>query len=66
MKDYFGRDVQAGDVIVYGKSDRNRPLNVGTVKEVWGTTLAVLGNGNTKLGEISDSKRVVVITGLEG
>ena len=68
MKDYFNREIQVGDLVVYGKSDRWRPLNVGVVQEVDEDSMKVLGHGNTKAGEIRCSwmdngvnKRVIVL-----
>lgn len=68
MKDYFGREIQVGDLVAYGKSDRWKPLNVGVVQEVSKDSMKVLGHGNTKVGEISCSwmddgvnKRVIVL-----
>lgn len=68
MKDYFNKEIQVGDLVVYGKSDRWKPLNVGVVQEVDEDSMKVLGRGNTKAGEISCSwmdngvnKRVIVL-----
>ena len=68
MKDYFGKEIQVGDLVVYGKSSRHNPLNVGVVQEVSEDSMKVLGNGNTKAGEISCypsdngvNKRVIVL-----
>lgn len=68
MKDYFGKEIRTGDLVVYGKSDRWRPLNVGVVQEVSEDSMKVLGHGNTKAGEISCpwmdkgvNKRVIVL-----
>ena len=68
MKDYFGREINVGDTVVYGKSSRYNPLAVGVVQEVFTDSMKVLGHGNTKAGEITcpwmDSgvnKRVVVL-----
>ncbi|QDP66527.1 MAG: hypothetical protein Tp1111DCM1126091_33 [Prokaryotic dsDNA virus sp.] len=69
MKDYFKREISVGDFIVYGKSSRHKPLNVGVVQEVTEDTLTVLGDGNSKPGEIrchhhvdnGVNKRVVIL-----
>ena len=69
MKDYFKREINVGDFIVYGKSSRHNPLNVGVVKEVTEDALTVLGNGNSKPGTIhcyphmdnGVNKRVIVL-----
>lgn len=68
MKDYFGREIQVGDLVVYGKSDRWKPLNVGSVQEVSEDSMKVLGHGNTIAGTIRCSwvdkginKRVVIL-----
>lgn len=68
MKDYFGREIKVGDLVVYGKSSRYNPLNVGVVQEVGEDSMKVLGHGNTKAGEISCysrdngvNKRVVIL-----
>tara|TARA_Y100000593_G_scaffold94032_1_gene191270 strand:+ start:55338 stop:55553 length:216 start_codon:yes stop_codon:yes gene_type:complete len=57
-----------GDLVVYGKSDRWKPLNVGVVQEVGEDSMKVLGHENTKAGEISCysrdngvNKRVVIL-----
>lgn len=52
MKDYFKREINVGDFIVYGKSSRHDPLNVGVVQEVTENTLKVLGDGNSQPGTI--------------
>jgi len=57
MKDYFKREISVGDFIVYGKSSRHKPLNVGVVQEVTEDTLTVLGDGNSKPGEIRCNSR---------
>lgn len=69
MKDYFKREISVGDFIVYGKSSRHKPLNVGVVQEVTEDALTVLGNGNSKPGTIhcyphmdnGVNKRVIVL-----
>lgn len=73
MKDYFNKEIQVGDLVVYGKSSRYNPLNVGVVQEVDENSMKVLGHGNTKAGEISCSwmddgvnKRVIVLPGSYG
>lgn len=73
MKDYFNKEIQVGDLVVYGKSSRYNPLNIGVVQEVSEDSMKVLGHGNTKAGEISCSwmdggvnKRVIVLPGSYG
>ncbi len=68
MKDYFGKEIQVGDLVVYGKSSRHNPLNIGVVKEVSHSVMEVLGHGNTKQGKIECylrdngvNKRVIVL-----
>jgi hypothetical protein len=68
MKDYFNKEIKVGDLVVYGKSDRWKPLNVGVVQEVDRDSMKVLGHGNAKAGEISCyrgdngvNKRVVIL-----
>jgi len=52
MKDYFGKEIVEGDIIVYGKSDRRSPLKVGTVVGAEEDTVKVIGDGNTRVGEL--------------
>ena len=64
MKDALGREVEVGDYVVFGKSNRNNPINFGLVNEVNEDHIVILGNGNTKKSQIdswSVNKRVFVI-----
>ena len=70
LKDYFGRELEVGMEVVYGKSNRYNPINVGIIKSIkqptedsWGE-ISVLGHGNVKVGTLSGyeiNKRVVVL-----
>lgn len=55
MKDYFGREIKVGDLVVYGKSDRKRPMNVGVVVELnpEDFEIKVVGHNKTKPGSLS-------------
>jgi len=54
MKDHFGREIKVGDLVVYGKSDRHHPVNVGVVVELIPEELEVkvLGHDKTKPGSL--------------
>jgi len=69
MKDFYGKEIKSGDLVVYGKADRNRPLMVGYILSVneedghWGT-VTVQGIKNSKPGTISGfqiEQRIVVL-----
>ncbi|UZV41276.1 hypothetical protein vBVpaMR16F_210 [Vibrio phage vB_VpaM_R16F] len=60
--DMRGIEVSVGDIIVYGKSDRNNPINIGKIMSIDGDYMKVLGKGNTKAGEINIKwKRFIVV-----
>ena len=67
MKDCFGKEIVEGDIIVYGKSDRHNPLKVGSVVGVEEDVVKVIGDGNTKVGELTNhglndrNNRIVVL-----
>ena len=64
FKDMRGVTLEIGDYICYGKSDRNNPVKLGTIKVITKDGVSVLGDGNAKLGKLSSydlSKRVLVL-----
>lgn len=68
MKDYFGRDIQVGDLVVYGKSSREKPIGVGRVQSVEQHTMVVMGLNSSKPGEIKQgyslsgyNERVIIL-----
>lgn len=63
-KDIRGVEIEVGDFIAYGKSNRNNPFNLGKVISVSDKFIEVLGKGNTKTGFIDSyylSKRILVL-----
>lgn len=48
MKDYFGREINAGDLVAYVRSDALNPLNHGYVKSVSNTSVLISGVGRSK------------------
>ena len=63
-KDMRGVQIQEDDYIVYGKSDRHNPVNLGRVVSLSNDGLEVLGDGNKKTGTIPHfnvSDRVLVL-----
>ncbi|WP_461533490.1 hypothetical protein [Sinomicrobium sp.] len=58
MLDFFGQKIQVGDLVAYGKANRNNPLGVGKVIEIneddgyWGS-ITVQGVKNSKPGTLS-------------
>lgn len=66
--DMLGVPIEVRDPVVFGKSNRHKPLNVGIVKEIkqeggW-NTLYIQGKGNSRISEISwkgFTDRVVVL-----
>lgn len=52
MKDLRGVEIQIGDRVVYGKSDRYNPIKIGTVMDLKEKSITVLGDGNQKTGKI--------------
>lgn len=62
--------LQEGDVVAYGRSNRNYPINIGTIegfeyKDDWryDYDILILGNGNTKLARIPEfyANRIIVL-----
>tara|TARA_R110000850_G_C9686730_1_gene438534 strand:- start:6 stop:236 length:231 start_codon:yes stop_codon:yes gene_type:complete len=63
-KDMRGIVILVGDYVMYGKSSRNNPVNLGEVKGVTEAGISVLGDGNSKVGYLSNftiSERVLVL-----
>lgn len=68
LMDMLGTPIEVGDPVVFGKSNRYKPINVGIVKEIiqegdW-NTLYIQGKGNSRVSEISwrgVTDRVVVL-----
>ena len=65
MKDLRGVEINIGDRIIYGKSDRNNPIKLGYVKSIDGSNVNVLGDGNKKVGVLysrrENSERILVL-----
>lgn len=63
MKDMQGDEICEGHRVVYGKSSRNNPINIGTVTRIEGNKLYVLGDGNKKEGEVGhySESRVLIL-----
>ena len=63
--DMLGKEISVGDSVVYGKSDRDNPINVGVVKNITEEEIHILGRGNVKVGKLPrfHAKRVVVLEG---
>lgn len=57
MKDYFGVEIQVGDLVVYGKSSRDNPVGVGIVQDVIDSEIEVMGLNNSKPGIIRSYRR---------
>ena len=55
FKDMREIEVKIGDIIVYGKSNRYNPINIGKVVAFDGSEIAVQGKGNTRVGRIMGS-----------
>lgn len=63
-KDMRGVVISVGDYIVYGKSNRNYPVHMGTVMSIEEDGIKVLGDGNTKQGKLTKywaGSRVLVL-----
>ena len=50
-----GVEIKKDDRVVYGKSSRYEPIKIGTVVKVESNSVHILGDGNKKIGQISDS-----------
>lgn len=70
MKDMRGVLLQKGDVVAYGRSNRNHPINIGTIEGFeyqdnrhYDYEILILGNGNTKLARIPEfhASRIIVL-----
>lgn len=55
MKDMRGIEIKTGDRVVYGKNCRHEPIKLGVVKKVESKSVYILGDGNKKIGQISDN-----------
>ena len=55
FKDMREIEVKIGDIIVYGKSNRYNPINIGKVVAFDGSEIVVQGKGNTRVGRIMGS-----------
>jgi hypothetical protein len=69
LLDFFGQRIQVGDLVVYGKANRNDPLGVGKVIDIneddgyWGY-ITIQGIKNSKPGTLSTfqiQNRIVVL-----
>ncbi len=63
-KDIRGVEIEVGDFIAYGKSNRNNLFNLGKVISITEKGVEVLGKGNTKTGLLDAyylSKRILVL-----
>lgn len=61
MKDMRGIEIKVGDRVVYGKSNRNNPINMGVIKRIEGKSLYILGDGSTREGNVGYSSRILVL-----
>lgn len=61
MKDLQGKNIQVGDTVVYGKSDRWNPIAIGEVMLVVETGCEILGKGKSKTGFITNGDRIVIL-----
>lgn len=68
MKDMRGVVIQAGDIVCYGKSNRDYPINIGVVQEIkpydhptLKEECMVLGKGNSKVGSLVHGERILVL-----
>ena len=72
IKDMLGIDIVEDDLVVYGRSNRNKPINIGIVKgfkvvdnptKSYYLDILIQGKGNTKLAMIPNfhSNRLVVL-----
>lgn len=52
LKDLRGVELSIGDVVAYGKSDRNNPINIGTIVDITEEDICILGRGNSKVGKL--------------
>ena len=58
LVDMVGAPITVGSVVVYGKSNRNHPINIGIVKGVVGgvyyneSTFLIQARGNTTLSRV--------------
>ena len=60
--DMLGVEVSVGSIIVYGKSNRNNPINIGKVISFEGDFIRVLGKGCSKTGNINGKwSRFVIV-----
>lgn len=61
--DMVGNELREGDIVVYGKSSRYDPINIGRVKciDIDNDEIHVLGRGNSKVGvtRLSYSRRML-------
>ena len=61
MKDMRGIDIKVGQVIAYGKSDKDHPIHIGKVISLDSKGIVVLGKGNIKTGCLPYPNRVIVL-----
>lgn len=64
--DMTGVQLEIGQRVVYGKSNRNAPIALGVITDIGDDYVYILGDGNIKAGAISGShialnSRIVVI-----
>lgn len=68
LKDMLDTPIEVGDPVVFGKSNRHNPINVGIVQYIkregdW-NILGIKGEGNSRISEISwkgVTDRVIVL-----
>lgn len=61
--DMVGNELREGDLVVYGKSNRHDPINIGRIEliDIGNDEIHVLGRGNSKTGitRLSNSSRML-------
>lgn len=63
MNDLRGVNISIDDVVAYGKSNRDNPINIGKVVDITEDYVEILGKGNMKTGKIPrfHSNRIIVL-----
>ena len=72
IRDMVGSELRVGDCVVYGRSNRNRPINIGIIEDFkdiespnssYFCEIIIKGLGNTKLSIIPNfhSDRMVLL-----
>jgi len=64
FKDMFGNEIEVGNIVAYGKSNRDYPIQIGKVIGIDEFNIEVIGKGNTQSGKLKgpySEARIIIL-----